>query len=179
MGLFFLLAKNTDNMKNTTFAITDDLLATRGQRFLNFSIDLVFLYIIILSIGTSIILIADAASKFAVSTWVETMSKGEIVLYSIFIMLLYYGLTEIYFSRTIAQLITKTVVVNKDGVKPDIKTLVIRTLCRFIPFEPFSFLGAIPRGWHDTFSDTYVVKKKKLAQRREFFINPEEFRKIE
>lgn len=160
-------------MKNTAFTITDDLLATRGQRFLNFSIDLVFLYIIILSIGTTIVLIAEAVGEFAVSAWVETMSKGEIVLYSILIMLLYYSLTEIYFSRTIAQLITKTVVVSKDGVKPDIKTLVIRTLSRFIPFEPFSFLGATPRGWHDIYSDTYVVKKKKLAQSIRFFNNPE------
>jgi len=65
-------------MKNTTFTITDNLLATRGQRFLNFSIDLVFLYIIILSVGTTIVLIAEAASKFAVSAWVETMSKGKL-----------------------------------------------------------------------------------------------------
>jgi uncharacterized RDD family membrane protein YckC len=171
--ILFWYLKKTDNMKNTTFTITDDLLATRGQRFLNFCIDLVFLYIIILSIGTSIILIAEATSKFAVSTWVETMSKGEIVLYSILIMLLYYSLTEIYFSRTIAQLITKTVVVKKDGTKPDIKTFVIRTLCRFIPFEPFSFLGASPRGWHDTFSDTYVVKKKRLAKGIQLFNTPE------
>jgi uncharacterized RDD family membrane protein YckC len=64
-------------------------------------------------------------------------------------------------------------VVKKDGSKPDIKTLVIRTLCRFIPFEPFSFLGATPRGWHDTYSDTYVIKKKKLAQSIRFFSNPE------
>lgn len=160
-------------MKNTAFTITDDLLATRGQRFLNFGIDLVFLYIIILSIGTTIVLIAEAVGEFAVSAWVETMSKGEIGLYIVLIMLLYYSLTEIYFSRTIAQLITKTVVVKKDGSKPDIKTLIIRTLCRFIPFEPFSFFGATPRGWHDTYSDTYVVKKKKLAQSIRFFNNPE------
>ncbi len=166
-------------MKDTAFTITDNLLATRGQRFLNFSIDLVFLYIIILSIGTTIVLIAEATSEFAVSAWVETMSKGEIGLYSVLIMLLYYSLTEIYFSRTIAQLITKTVVVKKDGSKPDIKTLIIRTLCRFIPFEPFSFLGVTPRGWHDTFSDTYVVKKHKLAKSIQFFNNSEEIRKTE
>jgi uncharacterized RDD family membrane protein YckC len=162
-------------MKNTTFTITDDLLATKGQRFLNFSIDLVFLYIIILSIGTTIILMAEAAGKFAISAWVETMSDIEIVLYSLLIMLFYYSLTEIYFSRTIAQLITKTVVVNRDGLKPDIKTFLLRSLCRFIPLDPFSFLGAYPRGWHDVLSNTYVVKKKRLAKSIQFFSNPEEF----
>ena len=162
-------------MKNTTFTISADLLATRGQRFLNFCFDLVFLYIIILSVGTSIILIAEVANEFAVSAWVENLSNGEIAFYSALIMLLYYSLTEIYFSRTIAQLITKTVVVNKDGTKPDIKMLVIRSLCRFIPFEPFSFLGTNPRGWHDTFSDTYVVKKKKLAKNVRVFNDQEDF----
>ncbi|NGY36361.1 RDD family protein [Flavobacterium sp. XN-5] len=162
-------------MKNASFAITDDLIASRGQRFLNFCFDLVFLYIIILSIGTSIILIAEVANEFTVSAWVENLSDGEIAFYSALIVLLYYSLTEIYFSRTIAQLITKTVVVNKDGTKPDIKMLVIRSLCRFIPFEPFSFLGTNPRGWHDTLSETYVVKKKKLAKNVRFFNDQEEF----
>jgi uncharacterized RDD family membrane protein YckC len=175
MCISFLVSKKIANMKNSAFTITNDLLATRGQRFLNFSIDLVFLYIIILSTGTTIVLIAEAANKFAVSTWVETMSNAEIVFYSLFVMLLYYSLTEIYFSRTIAQLITKTIVVKKDGTKPDIKMFVVRTLCRFIPLEPFSFLGAYPRGWHDVLSNTYVVKKKRLAKSIQFFSNPEEF----
>jgi uncharacterized RDD family membrane protein YckC len=107
------------------------------------------------------------------------MSIGEIVFYSLVIMVVYYSLTEIYFSRTIAQLITKTVVVKKDGSKPDIKTFLIRTLCRFIPLEPFSFLGSFPRGWHHTLSHTYVVKKKRLAKSRRFFNNLEEFGKLE
>lgn len=166
-------------MENTTYTITNDLLATRGQRFLNYCIDLVFLYIIILSIGTTIILIAEVASKFVISSWVETMSNTEIAFYSLLIMLLYYSLTEIYFSRTIAQLITKTIVVKKDGTKPDIKMFVVRALCRFIPLEPFSFLGSYPRGWHDSLSNTYVVKKKRLAKSIQFFNNPEEFRKLE
>jgi len=33
-----------------------------------------------------------------------------------------------------------------------------RTLCRYIPFEPFSFLGNKPIGWHDSLSKTLVVK---------------------
>jgi uncharacterized RDD family membrane protein YckC len=168
-----------DIMKNTAFAITDDLLATKGQRFLNFSIDLVFLYIIILSIGTTIILMAEAAGKFAISAWVETMSDIEIVLYSLLIMLFYYSLTEIYFSRTIAQLLTKTVVVNRDGLKPDIKTFLLRSLCRFIPLDPFSFLGSYPRGWHDVLSDTYVVKKKRLAKSVQLFSNYDSLENVE
>lgn len=151
-------------MKNIEFTITDDLLATKQQRFLNLIIDLLFLYIIILSVGTAIMLIGEASYNLALSDWIKSMGWLEIVFYSLLIMFLYYSLTEIYFSRTFAQLVTRTVVVKKDGSKPDNKMLFKRTLFRFIPFEPFSFLGASARGWHDVFSETYVVKKKKLAK---------------
>lgn len=151
-------------MKNVEFTITEDLLATKQQRFLNLIIDLLFIYIIILSAGTAIMLIGEASYNLALSDWVKSMGWVEIILYSVLIMFLYYSLTEIYFSRTFAQLVTRTVVVKSDGSKPDNITLFKRTLFRFIPFEPFSFLGASVRGWHDIFSETYVVKKKKLSK---------------
>jgi hypothetical protein len=37
--------------------------------------------------------------------------------------------------------------------------VLIRTVCRFIPFEPFSALGKQP--WHDLLSDTDVVRYHK------------------
>lgn len=152
-------------MKNIEFTITDDLLATKQQRLLNLIIDLLFLYIIILSVGTAVMLIGEASYNLALSDWIKSMGWLEIVFYSLLIMFLYYSLTEIYFSRTFAQLVTRTVVVKKDGSKPDNAMFFKRTLFRFIPFEPFSFLGASSRGWHDIFSETYVVKKKKLARK--------------
>ena len=54
------------------------------------------------------------------------------------------------------------VVVLEDGTKPTTSDIVIRSLCRFIPFEAFSFLGDEGRGWHDSLSDTYVVDVEKL-----------------
>jgi hypothetical protein len=42
-----------------------------------------------------------------------------------------------------------------------------------------SYLGAVSRGWHDSLSGTYVVKKKRLAKSIRFFNNPEEFGKAE
>jgi hypothetical protein len=41
----------------TKFTITENILASQGQRFLNVIIDLVFIYILILSAGTTIVLI--------------------------------------------------------------------------------------------------------------------------
>jgi uncharacterized RDD family membrane protein YckC len=53
------------------------------------------------------------------------------------------------------KLLSGTVVVNEAGGKPTIGQVFARTLCRFIPFEAFSFLGK--RGWHDSIPKTHVV----------------------
>ncbi|MES2241025.1 MAG: RDD family protein [Bacteroidota bacterium] len=156
-------------MKNGEFSITEDLLATRVQRFLNLSIDLMFIYILVLSLGTTIILIALSANNFALSNWVNNLNAVEISFYTAMVAFLYYYLTEQYFSRTIAKLITHTIVVNADGSRPAAKTFFIRTCCRFIPLEAFSFFGFASRGWHDSFSETYVVKKRKLNKMRKQF----------
>jgi hypothetical protein len=56
-------------------------------------------------------------------------------------------------------------VVKHDGSRPNMKSIIIRTLSRLIPFEPFSFLTA-ERGWHDTLSVTYVVKKHDFIAKK-------------
>jgi uncharacterized RDD family membrane protein YckC len=166
-------------MKSKEFTITENVLASQGQRFLNLIIDLVFIYILILSAGTTIVLIAEATNNFAVSSWVENMNLVEIIAYGLLILFLYYFLTEVYFSRTLAKLVTRTIVVKKNGSKPTVREIFIRTLSRFIVFEGLSYLGSISRGWHDSLSGTYVVKKKRLVKSKRFFNNPEEFGKAE
>lgn len=151
-------------MKNEEFTITADLQATQLQRFLNLSIDLMFIYILVLSLGTTIILVALSANNFTLSNWVSNLSAVEVTFYTAIVAFLYYYITEVYLSRTLAKLLTHTIVVNADGSKPSKRSFFIRTCCRFIPFEAFSFLGS--RGWHDSFSNTYVVKKRKLAKKR-------------
>jgi hypothetical protein len=49
-----------------------------------------------------------------------------------------------------------------DSNKAGIMQIFLRTLCRFIPFEPISFLGGAG-GWHDRFSSTFVVKELDTA----------------
>jgi uncharacterized RDD family membrane protein YckC len=60
----------------------------------------------------------------------------------------------------------------KDGSKPNVYTIIKRTLCRFIPFEIFTFLGS-KRGWHDVFSNTYVVKKHLFNDKKKLFESAE------
>ncbi len=40
----------------------------------------------------------------------------------------------------------------------DFKTAFIRSLCRLISFEQFSYLGGGLNGWHDSLSNTQVVQ---------------------
>ena len=79
-------------------------------------------------------------------------------LLAIALFLAYYIVFEGLWARTPAKFILGTVVIMEDGSKPPFGKIVVRTLCRFIPFEPFSFFGE--RGWHDSISDTRVVSTR-------------------
>ena len=71
----------------------------------------------------------------------------------------YYILFEFGLRQTPGKLITKTIVVNEDGSSPTFVNILVRTLCRFIPLEAFTFLGNEAVGWHDTLSKTRVINK--------------------
>lgn len=159
-------------MENRKFIVTDDLLASRGQRLGNFVIDLVVQYIIWISVGTTIAIFADIANSFYLKAWINNVSKVEKGISFTVIVVLYYYLTEMYFSRSIAKFLTKTFVIMKDGTKPNYKTILKRTLCRLIPFEAFSFLSGNADGWHDSMSQTYVVKKGEFERKKRIIILP-------
>lgn len=71
--------------------------------------------------------------------------------------LIYYLIFEGIFGTTPAKIITNTLVVNNEGKKANFSSIFKRTLIRFIPLESLSF---ITYGWHDTWSDTNVLKLK-------------------
>lgn len=156
-------------MENKKFTVTDDLLATNGQRFLNLIIDVLIQHIIGLSIAYTITLIAQVTGWYVLSDWIEGSSSTEQLFIGAVLLICYYTFTEIYFSRSIAKYFTKTLVVMRDGSKPTNKTIFIRTLCRLIPFEPFTFLGENARGWHDYFSETYVVRKRRFNVKKKLY----------
>lgn len=155
-------------MENKKFTVTDDLLASKGQRLLNFSIDVLIVYIIEITIGTTIILIGDLTNSDTASNWVSSLTAIEGFFFGLVTLFFYYVLTEMYFSRTFGKYFTKTMVVKHDGSRPNMKSIMIRTVSRLIPFEPFSFLTA-ERGWHDTLSVTYVVKKHDFLAKKRLF----------
>ena len=72
----------------------------------------------------------------------------------------YYTVLEVISGRTLGKLLTGTKVVATNGSPASVGQILGRSLCRFIPFEAFSFFGGAgrPVGWHDSISKTRVVE---------------------
>ena len=75
---------------------------------------------------------------------------------------LYYVCFEVVSGRTIGKIVTGTRVVTLSGLALSIPTVMLRTLCRLLPFEPMSFsLGET--WWHDSLSRTQVVRARRVS----------------
>jgi len=150
------------------FKVTEDILATLSQRFLNLMIDtamqLVLFFVVL------VFIVANAEAK-GDNNFMTNLEHNRILQYTITtcIALLYYNICEVFTARTVGKLFTQTIVVDEHGEKPNHETILIRSLCRLIPFNALSFLGISGRGWHDTISKTYVVNKKLLAEKKRMF----------
>jgi uncharacterized RDD family membrane protein YckC len=82
------------------------------------------------------------------------------LLFSILLGVGYYTLFEGFSGRTPGKWITGTRAVAEDGGKLGFGKAIGRSLCRYIPFEAFSFLNSETRGWHDSIPKSYVVKTR-------------------
>ena len=72
---------------------------------------------------------------------------------------LYFYLMENTNQQTVGKMAMNLKVVNKDGEKPNNKEILNRTLSRFIPIDPFSYIF-LKNGIHDRISKTVVVRKR-------------------
>jgi uncharacterized RDD family membrane protein YckC len=128
-----------------------------GTRFLNYILDFIAYMLISLLIGAFLgILSATFGTDIS---WLDNMGIIGNYIFAFIIMSGYYILFEGFFGQSLGKMITGTIVVTEDGEKPNLERIMTRTLCRFIPFEAFSFLGSDSVGWHDSISKTRVVKK--------------------
>jgi uncharacterized RDD family membrane protein YckC len=153
-------------MNTNNFQVNDLMLATKGQRFLNYFIDTLFIYLFIFVVLIIFLILNEIFGWMDFDTWIDNINSiEEFLIYSIF-SIIYYSLFEGFSSKSIAKYITKTIVVMKDGSKPNFETIRIRSLCRIIPFDHFSFLGTKPIGWHDSMSKTYVVDKNLFKKHK-------------
>jgi uncharacterized RDD family membrane protein YckC len=130
--------------------------ASIGQRLLNFIIDTILLNIISYIEGyiEGRILIIDTIGVLCFS-----------VMLTLIVIFLYYFLFEYYFQKTPGKFITRTKVVNANGSKPDIQTILKRSLIRFVPFDAISIYtgkDSVQQNtwWHDRWSMSRVIKDK-------------------
>ena len=128
-------------------AALDAELADMVRRFLNFLIDSLILWSVVVAVAT---VIAELDESFG-------QSFGAMLLLRLFIAFAYYAAFESLLGRTPAKLMTGTRVVTDAGERPTFRAIVLRTLARWVPFEVFSCLSDPPVGWHDRWSGTRVV----------------------
>lgn len=141
------------------FIISSELYAGAGRRFANLILDTIVYYVMIFIMAMFAGLLASFGHD-GFLIWI-TGNGLDVAFFNIFLMLFYYLVMESLTQRTIGKYITGTKVIMEDGSKPEAGAIAIRTLCRLIPFEVFSFFGSNARGWHDSLSRTIVVDAKK------------------
>lgn len=161
-------------MKNH-YKIVDRYQAEKILRFVNFIIDYaISIFIVIMLYSLSIMLyslvtgtdyVVNADKLAEINKYVDRIITA--ILYA-FVIFLTEFLTK---GRSLGKLITGTMVVKDDGSLPTSEDFLKRNFSRIVPFDVISFLGT--RGWHDSWSDTKVVKRKSFleAVERENSIN--------
>lgn len=130
--------------------------ASQGKRFTNYIIDFICFLIFSFVFGAFLGIIIGFLSPSSLSIFEEDNIFLNYLINFIAGMI-YYTTLEAITGRTVAKFITKTKVVTVNGEKPDFNTILIRSLCRHIPFNPLSFLGSDASGWHDKLSKTKVI----------------------
>ena len=128
----------------------DSNVVSSGIRFLNYIIDFIVAYLLIL-------IVFIVLGIFISSTYDSLLASLIILIIAFGTLLTYYAIMEIKFQKTVGKFITKTKVVKLNGDKPNTSEIIIRTLCRLIPFDVISYLF-VKNGLHDYLSKTKVIK---------------------
>jgi uncharacterized RDD family membrane protein YckC len=161
-------------MSPREYIIPDEIIASNRQRFVNVVIDYVARLGLTFVIGMIAAMIGVLTGNEEILIFFQNITQLQEITFGLLVLLIYYNVFEIFFGTTIGKLFTKTVVVDVYGEKPNANAILIRSLCRLIPFEVFSFFGTPCIGWHDSLSKTYVVNKEDLRISKELFHSFEE-----
>lgn len=127
--------------------------ASLGLRFANLIVDRIAVVGLVFGVSFAIGMFGGMSGV----DWVE--GAGQYII-GFGTTILYYAACESVFGRTLGKLVTGTKVIGEHGGKPSFGKALLRTLCRFIPFEPFSFFGSERRGWHDSITRTWVIRSR-------------------
>ncbi len=83
---------------------------------------------------------------------------------------LYYTVSESIFSQSIGKMITGAYVRSENGQSPNFGQILLRSICRYIPFEAFSFLPSPMVKWHDKFSNTDLFYQSNIQPEEDSII---------
>lgn len=134
-----------------------------GMRFANHIVD-VIIFALLFNVLSSAI-----GENLPFSIDANALNISLLLLFGFFFWILLYAMTyavcEYSWQKTPAKFLTQTIVINEYGNNPDFHTIALRSIIRFVPFEPISFLlDDNARGWHDRWSNTWVVTKSELTE---------------
>ena len=155
-------------MNKSAYVLEKKLLASDGDRFINCVLDFFFVFVTMFIFSLVVVIVGNAFKWGIFSIWESIIVNYMYQVLCSFLMFNYLVL-ESFFGRSFGKLITGTIVVNENGLKPTFQSIIIRTFCRLIPFDGLSFLGKSGRIWHDSLSKTYVVNRKALKEELKLF----------
>ena len=136
-----------------------------GPRFAHFFVDFIVFQIVVTLVQFFFLAIQTIIGHEGI------LATGLFYFSNIFLILLYpflYFISEYYWQTTLGKILTKSVVINEYGEKPSMRQIILRSIIRLVPFEPFSCAGDTHSyGWHDSWSETFVVPKDELKLLKE------------
>jgi uncharacterized RDD family membrane protein YckC len=125
--------------------------ASRGQRLGTFVVDYIGFMALSVLVGVALAIVLGERSE-------QVIQQIPDFLLGLLIYFAYYMFFEAWLARTPGKYVFGTRVVDESGTRASARQIALRTICRFIPFEPFSFFGA--KGWHDSIPKTRVVRTR-------------------
>jgi len=148
------------------YRIVDRYQAEKILRFVNAIIDYFISYLVIIFLFSAIIIAYTFLSGTDYDANADAIAEMPRLLDRIITGIFYASLMFLVEfatgGRSLGKFITGTMVVKEDGSLPSSQDLLKRNFSRIVPFDTLSFLGT--RGWHDSWSDTKVVKRKAYLE---------------
>jgi uncharacterized RDD family membrane protein YckC len=141
--------------------LTDEYFYDRagiGKRFINYLVDIIVFFVVLMMIGVVLAFVAPAAiDNLDEFNWF-TDRILSLVLYAA-----YMSLVEIIFKgKSIGKFITRTRAVNFDGSRITARNAFGRGFSRAVPFCALSAFGTPCNPWQDKGTNTMVIEDKRM-----------------
>ena len=132
------------------------------ERIIHYITDGLFIFLITIPFFVGFIYLINSLRLSSIFEILIAFSMFFFIWLTIFF--LYYVYWENKFQQTPGKKSTDSIVVDEYGKRPTLKKIIIRTLCRFVPFDLYSCFGDPSFGLHDEWSKTFVIKKNELQK---------------